>query len=134
MIRLRRTGVSSDVASGSVPTIYITGRAVLGVTMLLAPGLVGRTWLGTAAAERSRWLVRAVGMRDVVVPVGYALDRSHRTAWVIAAAAADASDVLISIAFSIRRRRILTLAAVVPAAAGTVVGVAIARGRRPQTA
>jgi hypothetical protein len=132
--RHERRRILDDVGSGAMSTPYVAGRALLGVTMLTAPRLIGRAWLGTAEAQRSRWLVRTIGLRDVAIPVGYALDRSHRTAWLIAAAAADASDVAISVVYAVRRRRVSTLAAVLPAIGGAVVGASAARthhrGRR----
>ncbi len=71
------------------------GRCTIGAAMLLAPDRVARLWLGDSGGPGSRPLVRAMGVRDVVLGLGAleALDHEgDARSWVAAGAACDAVD------------------------------------------
>ena len=74
------------------------GRIALGAGALLAPGLVGRTWIGRdAGRDAVKVLARAVGARDVALGLGIviAIDRGAPVrGWLEGAALADAADFL----------------------------------------
>jgi hypothetical protein len=72
------------------------GRVALGAGFVLMPGLLGKLWVGDAAASPgAKLLIRAVGVRDLVLGVGIlsALQGRNARTWVQAAAASDAVDV-----------------------------------------
>jgi hypothetical protein len=72
------------------------GRIALGIGFVLMPGLLGRLWVGEeATTPGSKLLVRAVGVRDLVLGVGILATLQGRGArtWVQAAALSDAVDV-----------------------------------------
>lgn len=73
------------------------GRIAAGVGLLAVPGLVGGVWLGRATASRPgvRVILRALGVRDVVIGLGLktALDRDAPTrGWLEGGLAADGVD------------------------------------------
>jgi hypothetical protein len=73
-------------------------RTVIGASLVVAPGLVGRVWLGDVARDRrTRMALRSLGARDLALGVGtlHALDQGApvRT-WAQMAALGDAGDVV----------------------------------------
>jgi hypothetical protein len=72
------------------------GRALLGASMVVAPTITGRLWIGDdGEGPATKVLGRALGIRDVVIGAGLiqALDaRAPTRGWIAAAAAADAID------------------------------------------
>lgn len=75
------------------------GRVALGIGLLVLPERIARGWIGPAATERSvEVLARSVGIRDVALGAGgaAALASGHSSAggWLIAAAVADAGDLV----------------------------------------
>jgi hypothetical protein len=72
------------------------GRAALGLGFILMPRLLGKLWVGDEAETGgSKLLIRAVGVRDLVLGVGILASLQGRGArtWVQAAALSDAVDV-----------------------------------------
>jgi len=74
------------------------GRVGMGAALTLAPGRVGRVWIGRAGARPgARVLTTAVGARDVALGLGLAAAlRSGREPgpWLSAAALSDAADLV----------------------------------------
>lgn len=72
------------------------GRAAFGVAMLLAPRMVGRSWVGEAAdGPGGKTLVRAVAVRDLALGAGMlvALQRERPVrGWIEAGVVADLGD------------------------------------------
>lgn len=70
------------------------GRALTGVVFLAAPGRAADSWVGSSSTE-SRYLVRAVGGRDLVIGAGVlrglASGRSS-PAWLAASIGSDLVD------------------------------------------
>ena len=77
---------------------HAAGRIAVGVSLALAPGRVGRTWVGRASATPgTRVLTTAMGARDVAIGMGLAAAlRSGREPgdWVRAGVLADAADLV----------------------------------------
>lgn len=72
------------------------GRAALGAGFIVMPGLLGKLWIGDEAeTPGAKLLIRAVGVRDLVLGVGIlsALRGRGARTWVQAAALSDAVDV-----------------------------------------
>jgi hypothetical protein len=78
------------------------GRIAVGTGLLLNPGLSMRTWIGRdAALPSARVLTRALGVRDLVLGAGAiaSLEAGEGTErWLQAALAADATDLLVTLA------------------------------------
>jgi len=75
------------------------GRAAVGVTSLVAPGLALRS-LGTSADAGSRLITRAFAGRELVLAAGVlrSLDHDqHSQAWVRAGAGADVADAVAAV-------------------------------------
>jgi hypothetical protein len=101
------------------------GRAGLGVALLVAPGPIGRRWLGPDARRpAARVALRAMGARDVAIGLGalqaLATDAPAR-AWLRAGAVGDATDVLVTL----RARRDLPLLGTVLVSAMATGGTAV---------
>lgn len=90
-----------DVDSRQLAVYTARARVVAGAALLVAPGLVGRLWLGPGGASPvARALGRAVGIRDVVLGVGAltALRESdHGPEWVGMGAVGDGVDAAVSL-------------------------------------
>lgn len=83
----------------NVATALALGRVGLGLALIVAPERIGRAWIGPAGTERAVEVVsRAVGIRDVAIGVGGAAallaGSDSARAWLTAAAAADAGDLV----------------------------------------
>ena len=107
--------------------VLARSRAVVGLVLLLVPGLAARLWFGESS-PRIRALLRMVGVRDLVLGVGALTTVKEHTQdaeWVGMGAVADAVDGFVSLTtprLSFRSR----LAA--PAAlASAVLGLKLAR-------
>lgn len=101
------------------------GRAGTGVAFLAKPDAAARKWVGESL-QATRYLVRAVGGRDVAIGVGIAwalLADSDPAAWILASVAADCFDAAAGAAMLDGRERTLT---VTMAGGFAVLGVAAA--------
>jgi hypothetical protein len=107
------------------------GRIAIGSGLLLAPKRTGRVWLGPVADQpATATVVRSLGARDLGLGVGLAqaLDTDNRPElWVLAAVAADASDVVGTILAWRDLPRMGRLLTATMAAAATVQGLTVAR-------
>jgi hypothetical protein len=97
-------------------------RIGFGAGMVLAPGLVGRTWIAGDEARRpaAKLLARALGVRDLAIGLGVviALDRGAPVrGWLEAAALSDAVDLAATLLAGRAARRGVALVA-----AGSAVG------------
>jgi hypothetical protein len=119
-----------DVTRGAVRSLAL-GRMAIGAACLLVPGLVGRGWIGPAASGRGvKALVRALGVRDVVVGLGtlITLDDDRPVAhWLWFGAACDAVDAAATLlaAGAIPKRSLLSVG--VMAGSGAVLGARLAQ-------
>ncbi len=71
------------------------GRCAVGTSLLVAPRTIGALWLGDSAGPGGVPLLRALGVRDLVLGLGTldALDtEGPAQTWVAAGATADAVD------------------------------------------
>jgi hypothetical protein len=86
----------ADLARG-----VAAGRAALGGVLVVAPGLVGRAWLGRDARRpAARAALVAMGARDLAIGLGTLQALSSESAaapWLRAGALADAADVLVTL-------------------------------------
>lgn len=75
-------------------------RISFGAGLVLAPGLYGRTWIGSGAKDaRAQVLARALGARDLVLGAGglqalRAGDRQRARRWFAAQGVSDAVDLV----------------------------------------
>jgi hypothetical protein len=105
--------------------IYLSrARAVIGLSMIVAPGLLGRAWMGPGGSTGpARALARIAGIRDLVLGIGAmtALNEGdHGPEWLSMAAASDAVDavtLLLGRGLPLRAR-LSSLTAAAAAAAG----------------
>jgi len=85
-----------------IAALSALGRIAVGTTALAAPGLVGRTWLGTGGrGPEAKLLMRALGARDLALGIGLraALKRGAPVrGWLEGAAVADAVDCAATLA------------------------------------
>lgn len=109
--------------SRSIATGVGLGRVLFGVICLIAPKLLLRS-SGSEPRGSAVWMIRAFGVRDVVLGGGalsaLARGRDARS-WVAAGAVADTGDVLNAIAFRDElggAGLVATLGLAVPASAG----------------
>jgi hypothetical protein len=94
------------------------GRFVFGVGFLLAPSPILRIWWphDGASGPIATGLARGLGARDAVLGLGIlaaVLRRESSRGWLLAAAGADAADVVLTLTHAYpfgRRTRLLTLA------------------------
>jgi hypothetical protein len=81
-----------------VVRVLAASRAVVGFALLVAPGAMGRRWLGDVAADRRvRLALRGLGARDLALATGtlQALDRGTSVRpWAAMSAVGDASDAI----------------------------------------
>jgi hypothetical protein len=93
----------------------LIGRVVAGLTLLVAPGPVADLWLNSESRP-SRWFVRAVGVRDLVISAGQLRTLPPgRAAWRWAGVAADLADAAIALDRAVVGRRPATATIAVPA-------------------
>ncbi len=80
---------------------HARGRMAVGAAFVLFPGLAGRMWIGSPAAERPvKVLARAFGVRDLALGLGVAiaLDRGAPVrGWIEAGLLSDAIDTCASL-------------------------------------
>lgn len=102
-------------------------RIAIGITSLIAPGVVGRAMMGAEGdSGGARLLLRVVGARDLALGIGVlaAMDRgAPASGWLRASAVADCIDAAGSL---LARRHFRP--AVVPAAAGAATVGALLSG------
>ena len=108
-----------------------SGRIVIGVVSLLAPGLVGRTMAGRDGSEGgTRLFARMVGARDLGLGLGLlvALNRGAPVrGWLEASAVVDGIDVTACLLARDHIRRRVFPGAVGLAAAGALLSAWLAR-------
>jgi hypothetical protein len=83
----------------STALVLARGRAIIGLTLLAAPGLAARVWFGDSS-PRVRALLRMVGVRDLVLGVGALTTLKERTQdaeWIGVGALADAVDGVVTL-------------------------------------
>lgn len=88
-----------DLDSRSTALILARGRAILGLVMLVLPGLPARVAFGENS-PRIRALLRMVGVRDLILGVGALTTVKEHTQdaeWVGMGAIADAVDGVVSL-------------------------------------
>jgi hypothetical protein len=110
---------------------YGAGRLALGAGLLVAPGLLGRPWLGVTASEPAGQVaLRALGARDLIIG-GIALHTVDHPEvgprWQRTCAAADAVDALATL---VARRSLPPVGSALVAALATVgaaTGVGVGR-------
>jgi len=77
------------------------GRIAVGISMLVAPGLSGRTWIGRAAdSAATKLIIRGFGGRDLALGLGVviALDRGAPVrGWLEGSALADVGDFVATV-------------------------------------
>ena len=97
------------------------GRVGIGLALILAPGVVGRSWIGPAGATPgARVFVRLTGIRDAVVGLGTTIAAGQRRGgadWLSMGAVCDAGDALVSLVTPGLPKRARLLGVVVVAAA-----------------
>lgn len=107
------------------------GRLGLGAGLVVVPRLLTRAWIGADSARPgSQVLSRALGVRDLVIGAGtLTAPPPERRRWLMAALAADATDLTVTLAagerLPLRGRVIVALAA----GAGIAMGAAALAGR-----
>jgi hypothetical protein len=114
-----------------VARAYGAGRLALGAGLLVAPGLLGRPWLGATASEPAGQVaLRALGARDLIMG-GIALHTVDHPEvgprWQRTCAAADAVDALATV---VARRSLPPVGSALVAAlatAGAATGVGVGR-------
>ncbi len=83
--------------------LLAAGRAMFGAGLLFAPKKAAHGWIGAAVDEPApQMLVRAVGVRDLVIGAGGVLAIARgQTArgWIEAGAVADVADFAITVAY-----------------------------------
>ena len=83
----------------STALVLARGRAVIGLVLLVIPGVPARVWFGESS-PRVRALLRMVGVRDLILGVGALTTLKERTQdaeWVGVGALADAVDGLVTL-------------------------------------
>jgi len=83
----------------STALVLPRGRAVIGLVLLVIPGVPARVWFGESS-PRVRALLRMVGVRDLILGVGALTTLKERTQdaeWVGVGALADAVDGLVTL-------------------------------------
>jgi hypothetical protein len=96
------------------------GRFVFGMGFLLAPSPILRIWWerGGASGPIASGLARGLGARDAALGLGIlaaVLRRESSRGWLLAAAGADATDLVLTLTNAYpfgRRTRLLTIAAI----------------------
>jgi hypothetical protein len=113
---------------------YAAGRVALGAGLLLAPGVVGRPWLGAAAREPGgRVALRALGVRDLIIGAIAVHTVDHPEVaprWQRACALADGVDLVATLAARPSLPPIGSALVAALAAAGTAAGLLLAEALR----
>ncbi len=82
----------------TIATILAAGRVAIGTAAFVAPGLVGRQWLGEVADEAgTKIALRGLGVRDAAIGIGLLAagdDRERTRNWLEAGIISDAGDFL----------------------------------------
>ncbi len=102
-------------------------RAVSGAGFLAAPGPVTKRWLG-ASPDEARYLIRAVGGRDLALGVGVAtagVTGRSPVAWLLAAGTADLVDGIVGAVMLDGRRRTETMAVALGTSALNALAAAV---------
>ena len=111
--------------ASSLARLIALGRIGLGAGLTVAPGLVGRTWVGADGATKgARVMGAGFGARDVAIGAGLwrALDSGADTRpWLLAGGAGDVVDLVATLA----ARRSLPLLGRVGVAAFAASGAAL---------
>ena len=85
------------VTAERVARTFAANRTVLGVALVVAPGVAARAWVGGAAGRAGAQVVaRGLGARDIAIGLGtiLALERGGRARpWAAAALISDAVDL-----------------------------------------
>ena len=88
-----------DFEPGKTALILARSRAVVGLILVVLPGLASWLWFGESSA-RTRALLRMVGARDLVLGVGALTSVKEQTQdaeWVGMGAIADAVDGIVTL-------------------------------------
>ncbi|HEX4493271.1 MAG TPA: hypothetical protein VH914_18860 [Acidimicrobiia bacterium] len=88
-----------DLDARKMALILGRSRAVVGLVLLVLPGLAGRLWLGDHS-PRTRALLRMVGIRDLILGAGALTcvkERTQDAEWVGMGSIADAVDGFVSL-------------------------------------
>jgi hypothetical protein len=91
-----------DLDTRSTALVLARGRAVVGIVLLLVPGLAARLWFGESS-PRIRALLRMVGVRDLILGVGALTTVKEHTQdaeWIGMGAVADAVDGVVTLTTS----------------------------------
>jgi hypothetical protein len=126
-----------DLDHRQLSLILARARAINGLVMLAAPGLVGRVLFGEAGGHPvSRALVRLVGVRDLVLGVGAITTLKEHTMdaeWVGMGALADAVDGVVALITPglPARTRLVSLVGGGAAISGLMAARALADERNP---
>jgi hypothetical protein len=83
----------------STALVLARGRAIIGLVLLVVPGIPARLWLGDSS-PRVRALLRMVGVRDLILGVGALTTVKERTQdaeWIGMGALADAVDGVVTL-------------------------------------
>ena len=116
-----------DFEPGKTALVLARGRAVVGLILVLLPGLAAWLWFGESSAH-TRALLRMVGVRDLVLGVGALTSVKEHTQdaeWIGMGAVADAVDGIVTLTMPgmARRGRLVG-----PVALGSaVIGIKAAR-------
>ncbi len=118
--------------------VLARGRAVVGLSALLLPGLVNRVWSGQKATPQAKALTRIFGVRDVVLGVGALTSVKEQTQgpeWLSMGAVADGVDALVSLFLrdAPKRTRLIGAAAAGSAALAMALARDLADRRAAQT-
>jgi hypothetical protein len=88
-----------DLDTRTTALVLARGRAVVGLVLLIFPGLAAWLWFGESSG-RTRALLRMLGVRDLILGVGALTTVKERTQdaeWIGMGAVADAVDGLVTI-------------------------------------
>ncbi|HEX6237354.1 MAG TPA: hypothetical protein VFZ68_09175 [Acidimicrobiales bacterium] len=125
-----------EAVGRTAPVVAYGGaRAAIGAALVVAPTATTRAWLGDSAGEPAvRLAVRLMGLRDLVLGVALAAraPAGDAAGLALAAAVADAGDLVVTLA---NRDRLPGSAAAVAvtAGAGAATGAVLAWRARPDT-
>ena len=95
-------GSVRDMDASTLARLIALGRLGLGAGLTVAPGLVGRVWVGAGGASTGAKVIGAgLGARDVAIGAGLwrALERGEdASGWLLAGAAGDLADLVATVA------------------------------------
>jgi len=128
-------GSVRDMDASTLARLIALGRLGLGAGLTVAPGLVGRVWVGAGGASTGAKVIGAgLGARDVAIGAGLwrALERGEdASGWLLAGAAGDAADLVATLAARHSLPLLGRLGVPVIAASGAVLSVWAARQVAP---